>query len=239
MTNIIDHTKTVPRHQVIRAVRSLMPHRALEPHEARGLAERQTLKLLGLLGLDSAPVDLDAIAGLPRLSVKVAPGLPVSGFSEWSGSKWLIALKADEPLMRQRFTLAHELKHVLDNPYIDGLYPGADGKPSAERAESICDFFAGCLLMPRPWLKAAWTGGHQDLRDLAGHFGVSQPAMSVRLSQVGLVMPVHRCRTSPVKPAWSPSLAKPWRRYGRALPVAMPSAVSPSFVFTSAPGWGS
>lgn len=224
-----------PRHLIVSAVRSLMPHRALEAHEAQGLAERQAMRLLKLLGINEAPIDLDAIAALPRLEVRVAPGLPVSGFSEWSGSKWLIALRAEEPLLRQRFTLAHELKHVLDNPYIDGLYLDHRGKPSIERAEAICDYFAGCLLMPRPWLKSAWTRGHQDVRDLASHFGVSQPAMSVRLSQVGLVSPVRRCRSAPIKEAWSPTAAP--RRYGRALPVDWPSPLTPSLMMAPAPGW--
>ena len=59
--------------------------------------------------------------------------------------------------------------------------------------ERICDYFAGCLLMPRPWVKRLYCSGVQHLPDLAQAFGVSQAAMSVRLNQIGLVEPTPRC----------------------------------------------
>jgi len=184
---------TVARHEVLRNVRSLISARPLLLHEAQGIAERQAMRLLELLSIEEGPVDIDAIAGLPRLEVKLVTGLPVSGFSEWSKSRWLIVIRADEPVQRRRFTLAHELKHILDNPFVQGLYPDPAGEASQKRAEAICDYFAGCLLMPRAWVKRAFTTGHQDLRDLADSFGVSQAAMSVRLWQLGLTMPTPRC----------------------------------------------
>jgi Zn-dependent peptidase ImmA (M78 family) len=59
--------------------------------------------------------------------------------------------------------------------------------------ERICDYFAGCLLMPRPWLKREYCSGRQYLPDLAQAFGVSQAAMTVRLNQIGLVPATPRC----------------------------------------------
>ena len=73
------------------------------------------------------------------------------------------------------------------------LYPARDGKPSHQRAEAICDYFAACLLMPRPAIKAAWGSGHQRVDDLAAHFGVSQAAMGLRLFQLGLTTGRNRC----------------------------------------------
>jgi hypothetical protein len=127
----------IGRHQIIASVRALMPHRALETHEAKSIAERQAQRLTVLLELTGPVLDLDAVAGLPRLCVRFKAGLPVSGFSEWSRSRWVIALNEDDHPTRQRFTLAHELKHILDNPFIDVLYPGRTGEPSDERAETI------------------------------------------------------------------------------------------------------
>jgi Zn-dependent peptidase ImmA (M78 family) len=74
---------------------------------------------------------------------------------------------------------------VLDNPFASVLYSGC--VPGQQRTEQICDYFAGCLLMPRPWLKAAWASGLQDVGSLARLFNVSQLAMRVRLLQVGLI----------------------------------------------------
>lgn len=211
------HQSELGRHQIIGAVRSLMPPRALEAHEGRSVAERQAQRLSQLLGLAGSVTDLEAIASLPRLEVRIKAGLPVSGFSEWSRSRWVIALNQDDHPTRQRFTLAHELKHVLDNPFIEVLYPGRDGKPSDRRAEAICDYFAACLLMPRPAVKLAWGLGHQRVSDLAGHFGVSRAAMGLRLYQLGLTSPRRRCR------------AFPSVRYERA-------GIGPSLLVVPAPG---
>jgi predicted transcriptional regulator len=211
MNNLNNHQLEIGRHQVIGAVRALMPPRALENHEARFVAERQARRLTQLLDLSGPIVDLGPIASLPRLDVRTRAGLPVSGFSEWSRSRWVIALNEDDHPTRQRFTLAHELKHVLDNPFIEVLYPGRDGKPSATRAEAICDYFAACLLMPRPAVKALWGLRHQRVDDLAAHFGVSRAAMGLRLHQLGLSSTRARCRPFPSiryeRPGIPPSFA--------------------------------
>lgn len=198
MDNLSNHRElAIGRHQVIGAVRSLMPRRALQDHEARSVAERQAGRLAELLDLDGPVIDLEVIAALPRIDVRIKPGLPVSGFSEWSRSRWVVAINGDDHWTRQRFTLAHELKHVLDNPFIEVLYPGWDGKPSVKRAEAICDYFAACLLMSRLEVKRAWGQCHQRVDDLAAHFGVSRAAMGLRLNQLGLTSDRPRCLAPP------------------------------------------
>jgi Zn-dependent peptidase ImmA (M78 family) len=67
--------------------------------------------------------------------------------------------------------------------------------------EQLCDYFAACLLMPRPWVKRAYCGGVQNVAQLASMFDVSQPAMQVRLSAIGLIDRAPRCIddwTSPI-----------------------------------------
>ncbi len=171
---------------LLSSLRALNPARALEPQEALSVAERQAFKLLDILDQHQPAVNVAAIAELSRIEVRVEPNLPVSGFSQWSRGRWLIGVNQDDAPVRRRFTLAHEMKHVLDHPFIDSLYPDRNGEPSEERAETICDYFAACLLMPRPWVKQAYTGGIQDQRALARLFGVSEAAMAVRLRQLGI-----------------------------------------------------
>lgn len=173
---------------LLSSLRALNPGRALEPHEALGVAERQALKLLAILDQHQPAVDVTAIADLPRIEVRVEPNLPVSGFSQWSRGRWLIGVNQDDAPVRRRFTLAHEFKHVLDHPYIDSLYLDRRGRPSERRAEAVCDYFAACLLMPRPWIKQAYTGGVQDQRALAQLFGVSEAAMALRLRHLGITV---------------------------------------------------
>jgi Zn-dependent peptidase ImmA (M78 family) len=133
------------------------------------------------------------ITQLPQVQVERIIPAPVSGATQWSHGRWLIILNGSEPLGRQRFSLAHEFKHILDNPFIDVLYPRTHGMSSAERAEQVRDYFAACLLMPRVWLKRAWVEGPQDTGKLAHRFEVSKQAMQVRLLQIGLMEPVARC----------------------------------------------
>ena len=87
---------------------------------------------------------------------------------------------------RQRFSLAHEFKHILDDPLIDRLSTHLPAGQRHERAERLCNYFAACLLMPRAWVKRDWCEGRQSTHDLARRYYVSYEAMTTRLSELGL-----------------------------------------------------
>ena len=123
----------------------------------------------------------------------------VSGCTDWAKGTWVIVINGSEPMVRQRFTLAHEFKHILDYRYIDIAYPSTPSLSHRQRTEVVCDYFAGCLLVPRPWLKRTWCGGMQRLPDLARHFGVSQAAIQTRLLQTGLIDRPQRCGDPPAE----------------------------------------
>ena len=186
---------------VVRSLRDLVPIRPLTSIEAMRVAELQATRLLELAGVTQPPVSEQIIAGLPRIQVERMTPAPVSGATQWSQGRWLIVLNGSEPVVRQRFSLAHEFKHVLDNPFISVLYPDQALLSRRERAEQICDYFAACLLMPRPWVKRAWVKGRQEVPALAGRFHVSRLAMQVRLTQIGLVEPAPRCNPLPAQQA--------------------------------------
>lgn len=180
---------------IITALRDIMPIRPLTMAEALRTAELQATKLLELSGLQGPPFPEIVITELPRVQVERIIPAPASGATQWSRGRWLILLNGSEVPGRQRFSLAHEFKHVLDNPFIDMLYPRTGSLSSAERAEQVCDYFAGCLLMPRMWLKRSWTTGTQQPTALARQFDVSKQAIQVRLLQIGLAEPGARCLT--------------------------------------------
>jgi predicted transcriptional regulator len=177
---------------VIASLRTLMPSRALQDHEARGIAERQASRFLEIHELTQPSVDVGLICELPRMRVRVKPNLPDSGLTHWDNGRWVIGINRNDSQTRRRFTLAHEFKHILDHPYIDTIYSDEKGAPSAKRAEQMCDYFAACLLMPRPWVKRLWAQGVQEPAVLAATFNVSPAAMNVRLQQLGLVEPRGR-----------------------------------------------
>jgi hypothetical protein len=193
---------------VIAGLRGLMPARALQEHEARGIAERQAMRFLELYGLRDPPVDVGLICELPRVQVRVIASLADSGLTHWERGTWVVGINRNDSQTRRRFTLGHEFKHILDHPHIDALYPDESGKPSSKRAELACDYFAACLLMPRPWVKRLWAQGVQDPGVLAATFNVSPAAMNLRLSDLGLV---------PLRGRWHGEVA---RRYFRKAPAA-------------------
>jgi hypothetical protein len=178
---------------VIGDLRSLVPARPLTYEETLRVADRQAAHLLQLGGISQPPVPDALVAGLPRIQVDRLSNIPVSGSTHWTKGRWLIVLNGTERITRQRYSLMHEFKHVLDNPFVGFLYPPIPGLRSHERAELACDYFAACVLMPRKWVKRAWGNRIQDPSVLARRFRVSRTAMQVRLHQTGLMDPPPRC----------------------------------------------
>jgi Zn-dependent peptidase ImmA (M78 family) len=178
---------------MLATLRDLMPPRGLTQLEALRIAELQASRLLTMAGITHAPVPSTVITEIPKVTVKRMALWPVSGATQWTKGTWSVVIRGNESVRRQRFTLAHEFKHIIDYRHIDVAYPPLRSMSSRQRAEAICDFFAGCLLVPRPWLKSAWGKGIQDPRRLADLFEVSQAAIQTRLLQTGLVDQIERC----------------------------------------------
>lgn len=178
-----------PDRDVIGALRELVPGRALPWSEAHSIAERQATLLLKLLYIDEPPVPQFVVSSLPGVVVDRRKGWPTSGMAVAGPHHWRIVIRADEPRWRQRFSLAHEFKHVLDDPLIDRSHAHLPPEQQHERAERLCNYFAACLLMPRPWVKGDWGRGLQNVQTLARRYYVSREAMSTRLSELGLTHP--------------------------------------------------
>lgn len=189
-------TTTVTR-SVLASLRAVTPQRAATFAEALRVAELQAARLLEIWNIDQPHVPSEIVSELPRVQV-VRADLPVSGTSHWNGHSWVITLNEGEAWVRQRFTLMHEFKHVIDHGQTDQLYRGNGRHAPDEQAELVADYFAGCALVPKRLLKRAWGNRIQRVRDLATHFGVSEPAIRVRLAQTGLAvvadqLPAARC----------------------------------------------
>ncbi len=187
-------TKTQTQTGLLERLRELVPRRGLSPAEARQVAERQAAILLSSSSIEGPSVPDEIITDLPFVTVTHRPGFPTSGMATQTDSGWVIVLRAEEAKVRQRFSMIHEFKHVLDDPFIEWMYPTKRGQSPEDRAERICDYFAACVLMPKMWVKRDWAaGGIQDLARLARRYRVSQVAMAVRLSELRLLPPTPRC----------------------------------------------
>ena len=178
---------------VLTQVRDLMPIRPLTRIEALSVAERQAARLLDLRHVTGPAVPETVISDLPKVQVTRSYRLLQSAMSAWEHGRWRIVINATDSTNRQRFSLAHETKHILDHPFVDQLYGAIDPHERDDWIEAVCDYFAGCLLMPRRWLKHAWVTGNQHVSTLAYRFETSQAAIRTRLAQTGLTAPQRRC----------------------------------------------
>lgn len=176
---------------VLTSLRALLPRRPLLLAEALQVAELQATRLLKLQGVEDLPVPDEVITSLPRILVETDRSLPdsVSGCSDWDRLRrcWVILINPREPRTRQRLTMLHEYKHIIDHGSPGLLRPNLVNGMQMAPEEYVADYFAGCALMPRRTLKAAWANGAQSVGALAATFHVSTRAMQVRLKQVGLV----------------------------------------------------
>lgn len=159
--------------------------------------ERIARSLLGLF-VDEAD-DIRALPGAPadqgRLSGMLDPAEMVV---------WVDRAEAGRSAGRRRFTIAHEIGHLLlhvpasrevfyDRPAdireIDGA--GAEeGAPELHRREREANAFARELLMPETLLNQQAHATGFNLPALAGRFEVSVPAMRLRLRLLKLLPPL-------------------------------------------------
>lgn len=201
---------------MLAALRRLHPNRPLDLTDALWLAERQANRLLQLRGAaHDVPVATTIVTELPRITAEHDPNLPkdaASGCSTWDYQRrsWVISLNPTEPRTRRRFTVLHEYKHILDHGSPGIRLSGNVTSFQRPAEEVIADYFAGCVLIPKRLLSAAFYDGIQHPRDLAELFDVSEAAIRVRLSQIGL-------GELPQRPASRPAYQYPARgaRYYR------------------------
>lgn len=141
----------------------------------------------------SAPVDVTGLAEALGLAVWESDDLPagVSGkmFEDPTNggpSRYSIVVRASEPFVRKRFTVAHEIAHFLLHRNRIGSFLLEDAwlrSNLSTREEVEANQFAADILMPRNLIaKYANLYGTSDPGVLASFFKVSEAAMRIRLA---------------------------------------------------------
>lgn len=146
-----------------------------------------------------APVNLEAI--FAELGIVYEPVWmdEASGSISRTGEKFTVNVNALESDTRQRFTAAHELAHYLlhrdlmgdgkrMHRHVDTLYGGGDqsGDVIFKRShETEANRMAAQIVMPAALVRTKFAQT-QDVAALATEFGVSKPAMEIRLKTLGL-----------------------------------------------------
>ena len=131
------------------------------------------------------PVHLHSIArqlGVVRITLE---RLKHPGRVSWDGAKPAIAIRADMSPERRRFTLAHELAHVL---LLHGCPQGTDGQPTPAQMrdeERLCDAIAGSVLLPAGDVLPLVTTPTLELAHVRAVAADHQVSMSLVVSRLG------------------------------------------------------
>lgn len=169
----------------------------LRPRYSR--ISREVDNLLQQVGVDSPPVPLDAIAhhlGVPIMHSTFEDD--VSGLLIRRGSSAVIGVNSSQAEVRKRFTIAHEIGHLVlhsasefEEVHVDKgfrvQFRSAVSATAEDVAEIEANAFAAGLLMPEAFLREDIHGVALDLEDahlvgqLAQRYQVSAQAMTYRL----------------------------------------------------------
>ncbi|MFC3743966.1 XRE family transcriptional regulator [Paractinoplanes deccanensis] len=166
--------------------------------EGIALAERMRTEIR--IGSDDLPYQLSDLAELLEKQLGVDIGfepLPagLDGLSVASNGFAAALVSSGISATRQRFTLAHELGHLMAGDSQDlRVDENVFGRKSA--TETRANAFAAAFLMPADAVRAAVPHGVTEelVADLLGRFGVSLDALAFRLHNVGVVDAVGRDR---------------------------------------------
>jgi len=175
--------------------------------------ERHAKKLLDEVGTKSPPVPVKEIA--EKLGVKVIFNPhdgDISGALHRNGELLVIGVNENDPEVRQRFTIAHEIGHLRlhDDPMHVDRWHYPDKLPSRTVSKALQSFlrntessqasdpreieanrFAAALLIPVQFLARSFKSPRPplkeiDVRSLAEEYQVSQQAMTFRLINLGI-----------------------------------------------------
>jgi len=98
---------------------------------------------------------------------------------------WIIVIDEKEPIVRQRFSAAHELAHiVLFKNQASTVYCSKD---SHDWQEKLCDRFAGDILMPEKRIRGIYQSEQTPfIEDIMKTFKVSRPVAEIQLKRLNL-----------------------------------------------------
>lgn len=169
----------------------------MKPLRARySRIERTVLDLLHEHGITTPAVDVQAVAEACGAAIRFERfNNEVSGLLLRDAATNIIGVEKRQSPTRQRFTIAHELGHLLlhdgEELRVDRQFRMNLRSPASSTAEDVeeieANAFAASLLMPLPFLKRdfeeLWIDidDEEQVKELAGRYEVSPQAMTIRL----------------------------------------------------------
>jgi Zn-dependent peptidase ImmA (M78 family) len=165
---------------------------------------RKAERVLDAAGVAQPPVPVEQLARQCGAVVRYQPFADqLSGMLVRRGKDWIIGVNSLDAEARQRFTIAHELGHLLihgktDAVFVDRSFPvrfrDSRAATGTDPREVEANRFAAELLMPAGFLlddlaEEEETDGldaDELITRLARRYDVSEQAMTIRLTNLGL-----------------------------------------------------
>jgi Zn-dependent peptidase ImmA (M78 family) len=167
------------------------------------MARRKARELLAAAKIKEAPVPVERLARLVGARIHYEPfDGQVSGMVHRRPDRVaIIGVNSTHSIVRQRFTIAHELGHLIlhkdENLHVDEKSPIGFRNEESSRAtkdtEIEANQFAAELLMPVDLLAKEIKSLPDDMdaedavSELANRFQVSEQAMTLRLTRLGVL----------------------------------------------------
>jgi hypothetical protein len=131
-------------------------------------------------GIDCPPTDLKALGARLNVTRIISEDLPFSGELRRNSKGFEIACSSHLSASRQRFTVAHELAHVVFET------TGPNCPTRGKELERLCDMLASEILMPQDKFLAFADKNLriEKLFDISRTFKTSLAATSIRCAQL-------------------------------------------------------
>jgi len=171
--------------------RSLFEHnfpREWKPGRIFQLVEALANKYIKKAKLTRPPVIAELIKQFdisPSIEIRTLPLKAYHGAVWHLEDGWIVHLNAEDKPGRQRTTLFHEVFHILAHSRATPVFRKRGVKEGVFN-EMLADYFSGCILMPKEWVKGKWVEV-KDLKQMAKLFQVTEVSMWIRLKTMGLI----------------------------------------------------
>jgi Zn-dependent peptidase ImmA (M78 family) len=151
----------------------------------RKLAQSYTEKI----GTKEIPVPVDIInrvCSYQSVEVRLVPLKSAHGAVWRLNDGWVIHLNNKDSSARRRFTLYHEVFHILAHCCATPIFKKAPSQKGGSFNELLADHFSAVMIMPEEIMREKWAET-KDISKLAAIFDVPEPAMYCGLKYLKLI----------------------------------------------------
>jgi Zn-dependent peptidase ImmA (M78 family)/transcriptional regulator with XRE-family HTH domain len=148
-------------------------------------AEKAALEMRRKWKLGDAPISnlIELLEDKGIRIFEIETGGYFNGISAWAGDIPVIAVRKQDDLLRKRFTISHELGHILLKIH---------EKNNQKAREKLCHTFAGAFLLPENVIKAELGERRTrialwELKKIKGIYGISIQAIMVRAKHLKII----------------------------------------------------